>query len=95
MDNNINDFQVKITEDEQREIVQLNADYQETLIEMGELHLNKTTIKQELETLKETENDVNSKYESLKKKEELFLERLSIEYGEGMLDPKTGIYIKN
>ena len=62
---------------------------------MGELHLNKTTIKQELETLKETENDVNSKYESLKKKEELFLERLSIKYGEGMLDPKTGIYIKN
>ena len=95
MDNNIKDFQINITEDEQREIVHLNADYQETLIEMGELHLNKVTINQELEKLKETEEHVNSKYETLKKKEEMFLERLSNKYGEGMLDPKTGIYIKS
>ena len=94
MDNNT-DFQVTITEDEKSEVVQLNADYQDTLIEMGELHISRNNLNKELDNLKKLEEQVNSNYENLKKKEELFLERLAIKYGQGVLDPKTGIYIKN
>ena len=95
MDNNTNDFQVKITEDEQHEIVQLNADYQSTILEMGELHLTKLNLNRELDELNKVEDTLNSKYDNLKQKENLFLERLSNKYGDGILDPKTGMYIKN
>ena len=72
MDNNTDEYQTKITEDEQREIVQLNADYQEVIVELGELHLTKLNLNRELNDLNKTEGALNTKYDNLKQKESLF-----------------------
>jgi len=91
MDNN----EIKLTTDEQAEIVQLNQEYQEVLIAFGELHLKRMQLKLEEENLTSIEEQYKESYVEVEKKEFNFKERLGKKYGEGEIDVQSGIYIKN
>ena len=91
MDNN----EIKLTTDEQAEIIQLNQEYQDVLIAFGELHLKKMQLKAEEESLVSTEQEYKESYIEVEKKEFNFKERLTNKYGPGEIDVQSGIYIKN
>jgi len=87
--------EIKLTTDEQAEIMQLNQEYQEVLIAFGELHLKKIQLKLEEENLTSLEDQYKESYIEVEKKEFNFKERLGKKYGEGEIDVQSGIYIKN
>lgn len=92
---NLADSMVTLTTDEQGEIVQLNSDYQEILIELGQLYLRKLQVDAENESIDKLETDHSNTYIEIQKKEKDFVTRLQRKYGEGKLDAPRGIYIKN
>ena len=87
--------EIKLTTDEQAEIMQLNQEYQEVLIAFGELHLKRMQLKLEEENLTSIEEQYKESYVEVEKKEFNFKERLGKKYGEGEIDVQSGIYIKN
>ena len=55
MDNN-EIAQCNITEDEQSELLELNSEYQNLVLSLGELQVKEITLKKELKLVKETNN---------------------------------------
>jgi hypothetical protein len=95
MDSKNNNPQVKITDDEQSEIVTLNSEYQTLILNLGQLNLQKINLKTEMDVLKKEEKSCKKSYFELKNKENIFLERLKKKYGDGVLDIESGIYVKH
>ena len=91
MENN----QCKITDDEKNELVELNAEYQNLLLSMGELNVEELSLKQQLKSIKQTKKTYKESLIQFKNKEKIFSDRLTRKYGAGDLDISSGIYLKS
>ncbi len=91
MENN----QCKITDDEKNELVELNAEYQNLLLSMGELNVEELSLKTQLKSLKQTKKQYKESLIQFKNKEKVFSDRLTKKYGAGDLDISSGIYLKS
>lgn len=91
MENN----QCKITDDEKNELVELNAEYQNLLLSMGELNVEELSLKTQLKSLKQTKKQYKESLIQFKNKEKIFSDRLTKKYGAGDLDISSGIYLKS
>jgi len=94
MDNN-KKSQIQITEDEQSEIAGLNVEFQNLLLQIGNTNVKKMDFKKQLSELKKFERGCKKSYYELKKREDIFADRLKSKYGDGLLDMESGIYIKS
>lgn len=94
MDSKNDNPQVKLSDDEQSEIVTLNSDYQNLLLTLGQLSIEKINLKSDMDVLKKSEKKCKKSYTELRNKETMFLDRLKKKYGEGSLDIESGIYVK-
>ena len=61
--------QVKLTSDELAEILALNNEYQEILINLGQINLRRDTLKREEESLQTAETEHYNSYDETQKKE--------------------------
>tara|TARA_B100000676_G_C18063017_1_gene839079 strand:- start:1707 stop:1991 length:285 start_codon:yes stop_codon:yes gene_type:complete len=86
--------QYNISEDEQTELLELNAEYQNLLLALGELQVEELSLDNELRIVKETKDKYKESLIQFKNKEKLFLERLTKKYGDGSLDTSSGVYLK-
>tara|TARA_B100001093_G_scaffold152376_1_gene145099 strand:+ start:1662 stop:1937 length:276 start_codon:yes stop_codon:yes gene_type:complete len=91
MENN----QCKITDDEKNELVELNAEYQNLLLSMGELNVEELSLKTQLKSVKQTKKKYKESLIQFKNKEKIFSDRLTKKYGVGDLDISSGIYVKS
>lgn len=91
MENN----QCKITDDEKNELVELNAEYQNLLLSMGELNVEELSLKTQLKSVKQTKKKYKESLIQFKNKEKIFSDRLTKKYGAGDLDISSGIYVKS
>jgi hypothetical protein len=89
------DKQCNISEDEQSELLELTTEYQNLLLGLGELQVDKLSLKNELQLVKETQVKCKESLVQFKNKEKLFLGRLNKKYGEGSLDTSSGVYLKH
>lgn len=87
--------QIKISEDEQTELADLNLEFQNILLALGELFVEETALKSKLKELKHSKKKYKSLLNQFKSKENIFSERLSKKYGSGSLDITSGIYLKS
>jgi hypothetical protein len=85
--------EIKLTTDEQAEMLELNHEYQTVLIDTGQLQMQRLQLTEKLEELNSTETQCKSAYAEIEKKELNFRNRLVKKYGEGELDAHTGVYI--
>lgn len=85
--------EIKLTTDEQAEMLELNQEYQTVLIDIGQLQMQRMQLKEQLEELDSTETHCKSAYTEIEKKELNFRNRLIKKYGEGELDAHTGVFI--
>lgn len=83
---------IKFSEDELKQIANLQSKYEHTLFRMGETQIRRYMINEEIEKLKTIENELKEKYMGIQKEEEDILNELSNKYGEGELDIKTGTF---
>ena len=86
--------EIKLTTEEQTEVVELNAEYQNVLIDLGQIQLTRLKLKEQLTSLDTSEEECKSAYMDIEKKEVNFRNRLVKKYGEGQIDAHTGVFVR-
>lgn len=84
--------EIKFTDDEMKSLAQVQSKYQNNMIEFGQLQVTKYNIEAEIARLKESEEKLRQTYSNIQQEERELLDSLNKKYGEGSLDPSTGIF---
>jgi predicted nuclease with TOPRIM domain len=84
--------QIKFTDEEIKEYTELQAKYQNNIIQMGQLAIRGYQIDDAISQLKEEEQNLKNEYLELQKAEEGLLSKTTEKYGEGSLDIQSGVF---
>lgn len=76
---------IKFSDDETKEISEIRQSYDQAVVIMGQLYLQKMQIEK-------NEVELKREYASLESREKAFLDKIVAKYGEGNYDQKTNIF---
>ena len=80
--------EVKFTEDELKKIQNIQQNYQNVQNQFGNLKLSQIR-------LDEQEIDLEKSLKNIQQEEQKFLEGITEKYGQGTLNPETGVFTPN
>ena len=83
---------VKFTPEEMSEFQELSRKYQDNLIRLGQLYINRLELEDKHNSLNEEEKKLKLEYATLQKLEDGLLAKVTAKYGEGSLDPASGVF---
>lgn len=81
---------VDVTKEEHEEIVQVHGQYQEILLEAGQLFLEKLVNELRVKDIETRGTELIAKYGEVQKKEGVWSEQIVQKYGRGTFDIQTG-----
>jgi peptidoglycan hydrolase CwlO-like protein len=84
--------EIKFTDEEIKAYLDLQAKYQNNIVQMGQLNIRGYQIDDAIAKLKEDEQKLKDEYLALQKEEETLLTETTKKYGEGSLDIATGVF---
>ena len=87
--------ETKFSEEEMKTIQGIQDSYFEVQTEFGKLSLAKIKLEQQLDDLDNIDDDLTGKFTDVQVKEKSFLEGITKKYGEGSLNPETGVFTPN
>tara|TARA_R100000008_G_C3575211_1_gene164758 strand:- start:582 stop:917 length:336 start_codon:yes stop_codon:yes gene_type:complete len=82
----------KFTEEELKKIKGFQSGYVETQVAFGQIAIGRLKLESQIEELKNLNEDTRKRFIKLQTDEQDFIKKITEKYGEGTLDPKTGIY---
>jgi uncharacterized protein (DUF3084 family) len=87
--------EIKFTEEEMGGVKAIQDNYNKIQFELGQLSITKLKLAQQIESLNDIESNLQKDFRKTQSDEKKLLDEITKKYGEGILDPKTGIYKKN
>ena len=84
--------EVKFTEGEMKTIQSIQDSYFEVQNDFGKLNLAKIKLEQQFDDLDVADNDLTKKFIDIQEEEKKFLNDITKKYGEGVLNPESGIF---
>lgn len=84
--------ETKFTEEEIKSLSELSQKYQTTQSAFGQIRVQRILLNQQEKNLEEAEIKLEADYISLQEEEKKLVKNLSKKYGQGSLDPKTGVF---
>ena len=87
--------EVKFTSDEMDRLNKLQQDYASTQIKFGQLGFAKMKIEGEISVINTKEDELKKDFFEIQKAEQEFIKEITKKYGDGILDPKTGVFNLN
>ena len=84
--------ETKFTEEELKQIKEIQDSYFDIQNQFGQLSLAKLRLDQQLEGLGKNEDELNKEFIKIQENENTFLAGITEKYGEGSLDPETGVF---
>ena len=85
----------KFTEDEMKTIQSIQDSYFEVQTDFGKLNLAKIKLEQQFGDLDVADDDLTKKFIDIQEEEKKFLNDITKKYGEGSLNPETGVFTPN
>ena len=85
----------KFTEDEMKTIQGIQDSYFEVQNDFGKLNLAKIKLEQQFDGLGVADDDLTKKFIDIQEEEKKFLNDITKKYGEGSLNPETGVFTAN
>ena len=85
----------KFTEDEMKTIQSIQDSYFEVQTDFGKLNLAKIKLEQQFDDLDVADGDLTKKFIDIQEEEKKFLNDITKKYGEGSLNPETGVFTAN
>ena len=85
----------KFTEDEMKELKDIQTSYVEVQSNLGQLAVAKLRLEQQLESLSNAEIELKVKFKDIQTNEQKFVDSITEKYGDGTLDPESGTFIPN
>ena len=87
--------QIKFTDEEMKTLRGLQDSYTEKQSELGQLSVQRILLNQQLDALDERQTFLENEYKKIQQKEADFVRTLNNKYGQGQLDPDTGVFTPN
>jgi hypothetical protein len=86
---------IKISEEELKLFQELQTKVQEKLLQFGKLYIEKLQVEQTIKNITGHEGVLVAELEDLQKQETALVENMLKKYGEGSLDIKSGMFIRD
>ena len=84
--------EIKFSEEELKELGELQQSYQEKQTLLGQLAVQKILIDQQLEAIDNRQAELEGEYADVQQTERDLVQKLNEKYGPGQLDPQTGVF---
>ena len=85
----------KFSEEELKQVKGIQDEYIKIQNQFGQLSIAKIRLKSQINILDDSEVKLNEDFEKLQEKEKEFLDETTKKYGEGSLNPQTGVFTQN
>jgi hypothetical protein len=95
MAENKTESQVQFTEDEMEKLKKIRDGYLSVQHQFGQVSITEIRLDSQLDALGETKENLTKNFKSIQDDEKNFLDEINDKYGEGELDPETGVFISN
>ena len=86
---------IKVTSEETKSTFDLQAKFQQAVLDFGNLYVEKMAVEASIKTLTEKENKLQEEWKILQAKENELIQGFYKKYGDGSLDLKKGLFIPN
>ena len=87
--------ETKFTEEELKQVKEIQDSYFDIQNQFGQLSLAKLRAEQQLEVFDTNEDNLKEEFIKIQTNEKTFLDEITEKYGDGSLDPKTGVFTSN
>ena len=84
--------EVKFSEEELKELGELQTSYQEKQAQLGQIAVQKILLGQQVEAIENRQTELESEYEAIQQSERDLVQKLNEKYGPGQLDPQSGVF---
>ena len=85
----------KFSEEELNELKEIQDEYYKIQTQFGQLSVAKIRLDEQLEKLHKTEDENIQSFKDIQEKERNFLDGITEKYGEGTLNPESGVFTPN
>ncbi len=89
------DVEIRFTEDEMDSLRELQNEYTQKQNLLGQISVQALFMKQQIEELEAKKTQVEKEYMEIQQKEKQIVDDLNSKYGEGSLNPETGVFTPN
>ena len=83
---------VKFSDEELKDLEQLQNDYSQKQVELGQVHVQRLLLNQQMEQLHNKQSALEQEYIQIQGREKQLVDALNQKYGPGQLDPETGVF---
>jgi len=84
--------EIKFSEEELKELGDLQTSYQEKQTLLGQIAVQKILLNQQVEAIENRQVELEGEYEEVQQTERDLVQKLNEKYGPGQLDPQTGVF---
>ena len=83
---------VKFSDEELKDLEQLQNDYSQKQVELGQVHVQRLLLNEQIEELHNKQSALEQEYIQIQGREKQLVDALNQKYGPGQLDPETGVF---
>tara|TARA_R110000744_G_scaffold204794_1_gene323596 strand:- start:222 stop:542 length:321 start_codon:yes stop_codon:yes gene_type:complete len=87
--------EIKFTEEELKQVQDIQKTYTDTTNKFGQLSITKLRFNEQLKSLDKEHNTLIETLNKIQQDETKFLDSITKKYGQGTLDPQTGVFTAN
>ncbi len=84
--------EIKFSEEELKELGDLQQSYQEKQAQLGQIAVQKILLGQQVEAIDNRQVELEGEYEAIQQTERDLVQKLNEKYGPGQLDPQSGVF---
>ena len=84
--------EMKFSEEELQSLQDLQNNYQEKQMVLGQLSVQRILLNQQSEALEVRTTEIEQEYQNVQQEERDLVAKLNEKYGPGQLDPATGVF---
>ena len=86
--------EVKFTDDELSKLKEIQQNYVNIQVQLGQVGIARIRLEGQLNEITNSEIDLRNKFIENSKEESTFLDEIRKKYGDGELNPETGVFTK-
>ena len=87
--------EIKFTEEEMKKLKELQDNFNNLILQFGQLNIEDINFEKTKNRLADIREKLNTEYSVLLDAEKKLSAELNTKYGDGILDPRTGIFTPN
>ena len=87
--------ETKFTEEEIKQIKDIQDSYAKIQSEFGQVGISKIRLQEQVDEVKVFESKLSDEFKQVQETEKNLLEEITKKYGDGTLDPETGVFTPN